>query len=319
MGSNYNHGNRAFLQAIMGRGTLTLSEGKSIVAAILNIQEGTTVTEDHVTQATFDSYIAAAAEAVSCFEYEIRSTQHQITKNKIYAFVNSVSDPFTQQATLRTPDELLYIKRMLDAMFEANNSKRKEVMAITSMQALETQIRKGSSDKGLTQTEAEILLGKLEKENWLERSSKGYYSLAPRALLELRTWLQENYNDSDDPNTHQKIKFCEACKEIVTIGQRCSDLDCNARLHNICEIAYWKSRTSRNCPKCNLEWNGENFVGERAITQGEEELRRKSRGYKRRKSTQQNELNYANSEEQDNLENGSRRRKTLREIPDAND
>lgn len=297
MESNYNHGNRAFLQAIMGRGALTLSEGKSIVAAILTIQEGTTVTEDNVTQTTFDSYITAAAEAVSCFEYEIRSTQHQITKDKIYAFVNSVSDPFTQQATLRTPDELLYIKRMLDAMFETNNTKRKEVMAITSMQALETQIRKGNSEKGLTQTEAEVLLGKLEKENWLERSSKGYYSLAPRALLELRTWLQENYNESDDPNTYQKIKFCEACREIVTIGQRCSDLECNARLHNICEIAYWKSRPSRKCPKCNLQWNGENFVGEKAITQSEEDLRRKSRGEKRRRSTQQNEMNYANGKE----------------------
>lgn len=280
---------------------------------------GTTITEDDVSQATFDSFIAAAAEAVSCFEYEIRSMQHQITKNKIYAFVNSVSDPFTQQATLRSPDELLYIKRLLDTIFETNNSRRKEVMAITSMQALEIQIRKGNSDKGLTQTEAEALLSSLEKENWLERSPKGYYSLAPRALMELRTWLIDNYNDNEDPNANQKIKFCEACREIVTVGQRCIDLDCNTRLHNICEAAFWKSRPSRNCPKCELQWNGENYVGEKAITIEEENLRRKSRGEKRRRQSQSNKVNNANGEEQEQIDNGVRKRRARLELPNTND
>jgi len=37
---HYNDGNRAFLQAIMARGTLTLKEGKSILAAIFTAQEG---------------------------------------------------------------------------------------------------------------------------------------------------------------------------------------------------------------------------------------------------------------------------------------
>ena len=37
---HYNDGNRAFLQAIMARGTLTLKEGKVILAAIFTAQEG---------------------------------------------------------------------------------------------------------------------------------------------------------------------------------------------------------------------------------------------------------------------------------------
>jgi hypothetical protein len=37
---HYNDGNRAFLQAIMARGTLTLKEGKVILAAIFTVQEG---------------------------------------------------------------------------------------------------------------------------------------------------------------------------------------------------------------------------------------------------------------------------------------
>jgi hypothetical protein len=40
VGGNYNDGNRAFLQALMARGTLTFEEGKKILAAIFTILEG---------------------------------------------------------------------------------------------------------------------------------------------------------------------------------------------------------------------------------------------------------------------------------------
>ncbi|RKF83984.1 Non-structural maintenance of chromosomes element 1-like protein [Golovinomyces cichoracearum] len=309
--NQYTDGNRAFLQAIMARGAFTLSEGKSMLAAILSVQEEKRVDANEVSQEMFDSYIAAAADAVSCFEYEIHSTQHQVTKNRIYAFVNSVSDALTQIATVRTPDELLYIRRLIDAMFETNNTKRKEVMAIRSMQALESKIRKGTSEKSITQAEAEKLLTILEREKWLERSSEGFYSLAPRALIELRSWLVDTYNDSEDLDAWQKVKFCEACKEIVTVGERCSDLDCIIRLHNICEAAYWRSRPSRTCPKCKLEWKGGNFVGEKAVTSLEENLRQKGRGLKRTRPSQLDETNDDNDNEpeqgQEDVRPGSKR------------
>ncbi len=60
------------------------------------------------------------------------------------------------------------------------------------------------------------------------------------------------YNDSGDPNEWQRIKFCEACKEIVTIGQRCAEPECNVRHHNICLAAYWNSRPRKKCPKCEI-------------------------------------------------------------------
>lgn len=253
-----------------------------------------------MSQEKFDSFIACVADAISFFEYEIRSTQHQITKDKIYAFVNSVSDSVTQIATIKSPDELLYIRRLLDAMFEKNNSIRREVMAIRSMQALEKEIRKGNTEKGLTQSEAEKLLATLEREKWLEKSPGGFYSLAPRALMELRTWLVDTYNDSENPQIWQKIKFCKACKEIVTVGQRCSNFDCNVRLHNICEDAYWRSRPSRNCPECKLEWNGEKFVGEKAVTSIEQNLRRKSKGAKRSRLSNSEEDNESRQSQGDN-------------------
>ena len=119
-------------------------------------------------------------------------------------------------------------------MFETYNTSRDEVMAITSMQAVrlnkppnegrrqtqngsETQ---GSAGSGITMLQAEKMLKSLVEEGWFEKSRKGYYSLTPRALMELRGWLIETYNDVDeeeDENRVLRIKLCYACKEIITV------------------------------------------------------------------------------------------------------
>lgn len=120
-------------------------------------------------------------------------------------------------------------------MFKTNNTSRHEVMAITSMLAIklhkaptedgrqtqngsETQ---GSASQSLTMGQAEKMLKSLVEEGWFEKSQKGHYSLSPRALMELRGWLLETYNDvdeeEDDETAPKRIKQCFACKEIITV------------------------------------------------------------------------------------------------------
>lgn len=198
-----------------------------------------TLAED-ITQADFNSYISAANDAISPFDLEIRSTYHQTSHSRVYALVNATSDPITQLATVHTADEISYLKRVLDAMFETNNTSRHEVMAIASMQAIklhkvqnedggqtqdgtETQ---GSAGHSLTMGQAEKMLKSLVEEGWFEKSQKGYYSLSPRALIELRGWLQETYNDveedEDEATAPKRIKQCFACKEIITTASKAS-------------------------------------------------------------------------------------------------
>lgn len=124
-------------------------------------------------------------------------------------------------------------------MFETNNTPRHEVMAVTSMQAIKLhkaptedgrQTQGGSETQGtagqsLTMGQAEKMMKMFVEEGWFEKSQKGYYSLSPRALMELRGWLIETYNDvdedeEDDGEVHQKIKMCHACKEIITTVSR---------------------------------------------------------------------------------------------------
>jgi hypothetical protein len=254
-----------------------------------------------VTLDDFNSYLSAAADALSSFDYEIRSTQHQVTKQRIWAVVNSISDAPTQLAGSRGPEEVGYLRRLLDAMFETYNTRRREVQGITSLQALEKKVLKGSGgaartegapiDRGLTQEQAERTLEGLVAEGWFERSKEGWFTLSPRALMELRGWLVETYNDSDDPEEWQRIKFCEACKEIVTVGQRCGEMECNVRLHDICEAAFWTSRPSKRCPSCETPWDGKAFVGQRAITTTEDYLKgkRRSSGVGRRQAVEEEE------------------------------
>jgi len=282
LGHHYGHGNRAFLQAIQARGSVTFEECKPILAAIWNADNGNDDAQpDQVTEEDFLSYLDVASSAASLFDYEIRSTLHQVTKQRIYALVNTTSDPQTQLATTYTADELSFIKRLLDAMFDKFNTPRMEVLAVTEMQVIklarpdrrQSQINVEDStqtpmDKGLKHSEVENVLASLVDGGWMEKSREGFYRTSPRALLELRPWLIESYNDPDaEPNEWQRIKFCEACKDLVTYGLRCAEPDCTLRLHDGCQDAFWRARRGTACPKCSKEWTGRNYVGERAVTQ----------------------------------------------------
>jgi hypothetical protein len=188
------------------------------------------VLPNDVTQEDLNSYIAAANTAISPFDLEIRTTLHQTSRTRTYSLVNTTSDPLTQLATTYTADEIAFLKRILDAMFETHNTQRDEVMAVTSFQAL--QLAKGdgrretqngstqSSRQGLTMMEAEKTLKSFVDEGWFEKSGKGFYTLSPRALMELRGWLVSTYNDPDDEEDEErvdKIKTCHACKDIITM------------------------------------------------------------------------------------------------------
>lgn len=308
--SGWDHGHRAFLQAFMSRGTMTTKEARAVIAAILSAgdEQGRRVKPDRIPEDLLRSYIGKAREAIALLDYDIRSTVHQTTKEQIWAIINAHSDPSTQLATSRTPDELSFIKRLLDAMFETYNTQRQEVMAVTAAQArkvarppakpngsnrdadeeeAEPQQQR-AADKGLKHSEVEKLLPSLVDEGWFELSDEGFYSLSARSLLELRTWLLEAYNDPDaGPEEWQRIKSCEACKDIVTVGQRCPDRDCNARIHDICSEAFWRTRRGgeKTCPRCQTAWTGQNYVGERSVTETAAAHRRAGRSNGSRRTT----------------------------------
>lgn len=194
-----------------------------------------------VSEVEFNNYITMANKAISPFDLEIRNTEHQISGKRTYSLINLTDNPLTQLATSYTADEISYLKRVLDFMFESNNTARREIMAITSMDAVrlakapndqsagnrESQqagsaaTTQGSSGQSLTMVQAQKMLDNLVLEGWFEKSAKGFYSLSPRALMELRGWLVDTYNDAEEEEESEagvlKIKSCFSCKGIITV------------------------------------------------------------------------------------------------------
>ncbi|EKV08604.1 DNA repair protein Nse1, putative [Penicillium digitatum] len=289
----YNDSNRAFLQAFMARSSMTFEDAQPILAAILTVSEGRTVDPDEIGADQFSDFISAANTAVSPFDLEIRSLLPQALESaqqdapdtppkRVYALVNTTSDPLTQLATTYSPDEIAFLKRLLDYMFTTNNNRLCEGMVATQMQAV--QLHKVSSSErqstgndstqtqtaavqSLRMTQAETMIVHLIEEGWLQKSPKGYLSLTPRALMELRGWLVSTYNDeSFDGRRVERIKSCAACKEIITVGQRCENRDCPGRLHDHCMRNFFRMQQAEKCPVCQKEWPGDKFVGERALS-----------------------------------------------------
>ena len=233
--ASYTDANRAFLQAFLARSSLTLETAKPILAAVQSYQDGRQVSAEDITAEDLNLYVSQANQKLSPLDLEIRTAFHQQTREKVYALVNTTSDALTQLATTFTPDEIAFVKRMLDEMFDGRqNTSRTEAMCLSGIDALKLgrsannrrETQNGDADSGNTQPstgnlspkEAETVLSKLVQEGWLERSPAGFYSLTPRALMELKSWLVETYNDEDDDGEQpDKIKFCHACKDIVTV------------------------------------------------------------------------------------------------------
>lgn len=240
--SEYDDSNRAFLQAFMARSSMTFEDAQPILAAILTVSEGRTVGPEEISEDQFSDYVSAANTAISPFDLEIRSSLPQAPQPaqqdatqpppaRVYALVNTTSDALTQLATTYSPDEIAFLKRLLDYMFVTNNTRLCEGMAASQMQAVQlhkappgvqhsmgnepTQTQTAAV-QSLRMTQAETMITHLIEEGWLQKSPKGYLSLTARALMELRTWLRSTYNDHWEP-VAERIKNCAACLDIITV------------------------------------------------------------------------------------------------------
>lgn len=215
--------------------------------AHLHSPEERNVDPEDITQEHLSSYISEANAAISPFNFEIRSSLRQtpIQPNqevqnappeRVYALVNVHVDNLTQLATTYTADEIAFVKRVLDFMFDTNNTRFCEGMVISPIQAVQlakvssadsnrrrstladSQQPQGGPAQSLSMTQAENMMKNLVAEGWLEKSRKGNFSLTPRALMELKGWLRETYNyvNAEGSQVH-KIKDCAACRDIITV------------------------------------------------------------------------------------------------------
>ncbi|CAK7199751.1 hypothetical protein SEUCBS139899_002434 [Sporothrix eucalyptigena] len=276
---------------------------------------------------TFDilrQYISQAKAALAPLDFDIRSATNErsigsgsggtANDHRVWVLVSTDSDPKAHLAVLFTPRKLAFIHRLLDAIFDTYNTPHVEALCFTGKQAIKLsrppRTSEGPSEAGgeasqqqtkpmgLKHSVVYSLLDSLVRQGWLSKSTRGFYALTTRALLELEPFLVETYNTPEPAGaatpgtTWQRIKYCAACRELITSGLRCATPTCTLRVHDHCEEAFWRTQLRHanrggggveqrhRCPKCEAPWgkaedvNGEvegklYFVGERAITSTE--------------------------------------------------
>ncbi|KKA27643.1 hypothetical protein TD95_001247 [Thielaviopsis punctulata] len=286
----------AFIQALMSRGSFTEKDAKIIIGELLAASDLSYEPED--LQEVLENLVSVARQNLSRLDYDVRIALDQTSGERVYCFVNTVSDLATQLATTYNSDELAFIRRLLVAMFATYNTQRMEVMALTKQQCLRLGRAPNSTQASLDEDENEPpqsqvahrsithgdvnrIMDELVAMGWMAHSDQGFYTLATRGLSELAPWLVNTFNDGDQV-TWQRIKNCIACREILTQGQRCANVDCLVRLHDRCAVTMFASHREKKCSICKMPWTGKNYVGERAITEGR--LYQQSRGMRGRQS-----------------------------------
>lgn len=238
------------------------------------------------------------------------------TGRGVIAVVNAKGDDIAQLATHYTAAEIGLIKVIIGMIFTAPN----ESFTAKSNAILNAATKLKPSP--LTQKAAESLINNLVHHGWLHKSRQGNVSLATRALLELQTYLKEQYPEN--------ILKCHECAHIVTGGVACSNGDCEVRLHATCEILAVPARGQRKCPGCQTAWEP-TVVGEGALRRGgggggANSARRPGRGDdddEEEESESQSEDEDAEDEAADNGKtlpaSGSRNRSSIRRDDDDSD
>ncbi|KAF2731834.1 hypothetical protein EJ04DRAFT_497962 [Polyplosphaeria fusca] len=277
---HYTNAHRALLQSFLSRPIQTVDALKPTLAAILTAQNPSRPTlPGDITPSTLPPLLTTLNTKLAPLDYELRPTRSQSpSRTQLYALVNTSSDAFTQLATSFTPDEIAYVKRLLDAIFIENDTRGKEVLAVNTMRAKQlakapprqSQRRRKEEEGPVVNSikieAAERVVEALISQSFLSRSRGNYISLAPRGVLELRGYLKEMYNEEGDGGV-VRIRDCYGCAEIVTVGVRCGERGCGCRLHEQCAVGVLRGEARRRCPVCKGGWGGE-WVGEKAATAG---------------------------------------------------
>ncbi|CBQ68979.1 conserved hypothetical protein [Sporisorium reilianum SRZ2] len=251
--------------------------------------------EESAYQKMFDE----STHHLSILDLEIRRFRDQQTGQHVLALVNTKADALIQNATRYTPNEIAYIKKLVEEIFKA----RREAYSIAALEAVRLG---GRLRTPLTRDATQELLRNLVDHRWLACSAEGVYTLATRALLELRNYLQTEFEEHFHTCTH--------CKDVVTLGIGCSYTarGCTTRYHLHCarntigaavddDDALYRLAGGFSCSNCMRMWKSRP-IGPRALnlgaggehdgmfsSQGESSQVEASRGSRRSRAAEQDE------------------------------
>ncbi|KAG5438003.1 hypothetical protein PCANB_000350 [Pneumocystis canis] len=262
---------RVLLQCFISKKSILQEKAVNLLLIIISIHENSSIDSVSIDKNTLELYISDINNAIIALDLEIQKTIDQSSGIVIWILVNTSPDVFSQLSTNYTSSELEFFKQLLDYILVKSNTCQLEVFAITSIQALtEACLR----SVGLSKISAEASLAAFVEEGWLSKTIYGtrvYFTLSPRSLLEFYPIIKMYIDDPKNEFDHESsgitslLKRCKVCHNIVTLGFRCSSMNCPTRFHEYCFKTYMIRQKDKLCPDCGTVWTERNFVGYKAV------------------------------------------------------
>lgn len=163
------------------------------------------------------------------FGFKIDMARDQIRGEMMYIFVNTRFDDIIKNCTPYTPSELDAIKQLIDNIMASDfafciphgNAKRL-VGNVTKMNTSETS----------------FFLMRLIDDGWFEITDQNRVILSTAALAELRLYLADRYGKFSSEDPQGKLLYCTTCGDLVTIGLKCPQEECNVAFHRRCHSVF---------------------------------------------------------------------------------
>ncbi|XP_064486261.1 non-structural maintenance of chromosomes element 1 homolog [Ornithodoros turicata] len=231
----YGDEHRLFLQIMLNRKILSLSELKTII------------TFCHETyKAPFD--LDRDADAVKKFIHDMNTEMtpfHMRVKHGVseddgehyYALVNLKDDDLSKAASKKyTENEIKFLKKLVEKVVDSRNGTVSSIEAINLTHGIE---RFSASD-------AESLIERFIHDKCLTED-QGLISLSTLSIMEMEPYLQNHFGSS--------LSRCHACKRICIKGQTCQAEDCEVKMHFHCaQKLFHGDTTEHGCPACGNRW-----------------------------------------------------------------
>ncbi|KAJ3176859.1 hypothetical protein HDU87_004791 [Geranomyces variabilis] len=146
------------------------------------------------------AFVSDMNKTLDVYDMELRCAHAPDTGAAYYALVNTNGDEVAQVATGCSAVEIMYFKNLLELIMNNDD----DVYEVSSMDALAMTSR---IKPAFSKRDAEALIERLVNAKWLV-DRNGFISMSLRTVLELQTYLKEEYPD--------RIHECTFCMEIVT-------------------------------------------------------------------------------------------------------
>ncbi|EKC99079.1 DNA repair-related protein [Trichosporon asahii var. asahii CBS 8904] len=175
---------------------------------------------------------------------------------------NDETGDIGRMATDLSSLEISYFRALLEAIMLSHPAN-----SVSNAQALRlTTDLKGNMSK----RDAETLLGALTSRGWLAKSKRGRYTLAPRAMIELDSYLREQYEDE---------------------GVICANPECEAHYHTYC-YEQIKQAGRDKCAACQTRFseNEPRPLGELSVPRREDQWGTLNNRRKRRERDDEDEI-----------------------------